>query len=61
MKRKQPSIPAWTATPADGWLACGVTDLRRGMDSLAAQVQRKLAADPFGGQVKCPHEYGSAQ
>jgi transposase len=33
------------------WLACGVTDMRRGMDSLAAQVQQKLAADPFSGQV----------
>jgi transposase len=25
--------------------------MRRGMDSLAAQVQQKLAADPFSGQV----------
>jgi transposase len=33
------------------WLACGITDMRRGMDSLAAQVQQKLAADPFSGQV----------
>ena len=40
--------------PANGvriWLACGLTDMRRGMDSLAAQVQQKLAVDPFGGQV----------
>ena len=33
------------------WLACGLTDMRRGMDSLAAQVQQKLTADPFSGQV----------
>lgn len=33
------------------WLACGITDMRRGMDSLAAQVQLKLQADPFGGHV----------
>jgi transposase len=33
------------------WLACGVTDLRRGMDSLAGEVRQKLIADPFGGQV----------
>jgi transposase len=40
--------------PANGvriWLACGLTDMRRGMDSLAAQVQQQLAADPFSGQV----------
>jgi transposase len=33
------------------WLSCGITDMRRGMDSLAAQVQQKLAADPFSGQI----------
>jgi transposase len=40
--------------PANGariGLACGVTDMRRGMDSLAAQVQQQLSADPFSGQV----------
>lgn len=40
--------------PANGvriWLACGLTDMRRGMDSLAARVQQQLAADPFSGQV----------
>jgi transposase len=33
------------------WLSCGITDMRRGMDSLTAQVQQKLAADPFSGQI----------
>jgi transposase len=33
------------------WLACGLTDMRRGMNSLAAQVQEKLKTDPFSGHV----------
>ena len=33
------------------WLACGVTDLRRGFDGLAALVQSQLAADPYGGHL----------
>ena len=33
------------------WLACGVTDLRRGFDGLAALVQLQLAADPYGGHL----------
>lgn len=40
--------------PASGvriWLAWGVPDMRRGMDSLAGEVQQKLSADPFSGQV----------
>jgi transposase len=40
--------------PASGtkiWLACGVTDMRRGMDSLAGDLQQKLSADPFSGLV----------
>ncbi len=28
------------------YLACGVTDMRRGVDDLAAQVQRVLALEP---------------
>lgn len=33
------------------WLAAGVTDMRRGMDSLAAQVQSTLQQSPFSGHV----------
>lgn len=33
------------------WLACGITDMRRGMHTLAALVQQKLSTDPFSGHV----------
>ncbi|MDA8230961.1 MAG: IS66 family insertion sequence element accessory protein TnpB [Magnetospirillum sp.] len=33
------------------WLAAGHTDMRKGFDGLAMQVQAKLSRDPFGGQV----------
>ncbi|HTV80358.1 MAG TPA: IS66 family insertion sequence element accessory protein TnpB [Acetobacteraceae bacterium] len=33
------------------YLACGTTDMRRGMAGLAMQVQQVLAQDPFGGAV----------
>lgn len=33
------------------WLACGVTDMRKGFDGLAALVQLALAEDPFSGQL----------
>ena len=33
------------------WIAAGVTDMRRGMQSLAATVQTTLAQDPFSGHV----------
>jgi transposase len=32
-------------------LACGFTDMRRGFDGLAAQVQGQLELDPFSGQL----------
>jgi transposase len=35
------------------FLACGVTDMRRGFDGLAAQVQTVLAQDPYGGAMFC--------
>jgi transposase len=40
--------------PASGtgvWLATGATDMRRGMNSLALQVQRSLGRDPHGGDL----------
>ncbi|MGH7086882.1 MAG: IS66 family insertion sequence element accessory protein TnpB [Acetobacteraceae bacterium] len=40
--------------PAPGvrvYLACGVTDMRKGMTGLAMLVQQSLREDPFGGAV----------
>ncbi len=31
------------------WLACGVTDMRKGFPGLAAQAERVLKADPHCG------------
>ena len=31
------------------YLACGTTDMRKGMDGLAMVVQQVLSEDPFGG------------
>jgi transposase len=33
------------------WLAAGVTDMRRGMHGLAAQVQSTLQEQPYSGHV----------
>jgi len=33
------------------WLAVGVTDMRRGFNSLSLQTQNTLAEDPFSGQL----------
>ena len=33
------------------WLACGHTDMRKGMDGLAMLAQQILAGDPFGGAL----------
>ena len=33
------------------WLATGVTDMRRGMNGLALQVQEALRRDPYGGHL----------
>ena len=33
------------------YLACGITDMRKGMTGLAMLVQETLAEDPFGGAV----------
>ncbi len=39
------------ATGLRVYLACGVTDMRKGMTGLAMLVQQTLAEDPFGGAV----------
>jgi transposase len=36
------------------WLAAGVTDMRKGFDSLAAQAQTVLRKDPFSGCQRAP-------
>jgi transposase len=33
------------------WLATGTTDMRRGMNGLALQVQQALGRDPHGGDL----------
>jgi transposase len=33
------------------WLACGRTDMRKGMDGLAMLAQQVLNEDPFGGAL----------
>ncbi|MCP4319808.1 MAG: IS66 family insertion sequence element accessory protein TnpB [Hyphomicrobiales bacterium] len=33
------------------WLAAGVTDMRRGFNTLAAQAEKVLAEDPFSGHL----------
>ena len=35
------------------YLACGVTDMRKGFDGLAAQARTVLAQDPYSGAVFC--------
>src|SRR5437762_2773958 len=43
------SLPSGTRV----WLAAGITDMRKGFDSLAAQAQTVLGQDPFSGHVFC--------
>lgn len=33
------------------WLACGITDMRKGFDGLSALVQMQLSEDPFSGHL----------
>ncbi len=33
------------------WLAAGITDMRRGFNTLAAQVQQHLGEDPYSGHM----------
>src|SRR5919112_4868006 len=41
------ALPAGTRV----WLAAGVTDMRKGMDGLAALAQMTLAENPFSGHI----------
>jgi transposase len=41
------AVPAGTRV----WLAAGVTDMRKGMDGLAALAQTTLAENPFSGHI----------
>ena len=41
------SLPSGTQI----WIACGITDMRKGFDGLSAIVQLQLSADPFSGQL----------
>ena len=43
------SLPSGTRV----WLAAGITDMRKGFDTLAAQAQTVLGQDPFSGHVFC--------
>ena len=47
-----PSEP-WPASPSGGrvWLACGYTDMRKGMDGLAMLAQQVLQENPFSGAL----------
>ena len=38
---------------AQVWIAGGVTDMRRGMNSLALAVQGGLGRDPHAGEIFC--------
>jgi transposase len=38
---------------AQVWIAGGVTDMRRGMNSLALAVQKGLGRDPHAGEIFC--------
>ena len=35
------------------WIAGGVTDMRRGMNTLALSVQQGLGRDPHAGEIFC--------
>jgi transposase len=54
MQRLARAAPSPMIGPHAGtrvWLAAGVTDMRCGIDSLAAKVQTALTQDPYAGHV----------
>ena len=50
------TIPAPLSTLV--WLACGVTDMRKGFPGLAAQADRVLEAEPWSGICSCSPDAG---
>ncbi len=44
-------VDDYTAVRVHVWLAAGVTDMRRGMNGLALQVQQGLRRDPHAGDL----------
>ena len=42
-------------------IACGYTDLRCGIDGLAALVQKKYRLDPFADMLFCSAEEGPTE
>ena len=53
-QRREPGGAQGVIEPPSGtkvWLAAGATDMCRGFDGLARQVQEVLGHDPFSGQM----------
>jgi len=49
---RQQAVSALAPPPgARVWLACGYTDMRKGMDGLAVLAQQVLREDPFSGAL----------
>lgn len=47
-----PPLPGLVGpAPTRIWLACGATDMRKGMDGLAVLIQQVLTKDPHSGAV----------
>jgi transposase len=51
--RLEGAVAAMIPIPSGGrvWIATGHTDMRRGMQGLALQVQESLKRDPHGGDL----------
>ena len=37
------------------YIACGYTDIRKGIDGLAAMVQQEFELDPYNGPINLDH------
>ena len=42
------------------FIACGVTDMRKGFDGLAARIERDLKANPYGARSIVTHPTAKA-